>query len=89
MKWSTILLASIVEAAVSSAQADENAKPAALNFTMKSITGQDVNLADYKGKVVLVVNVASKCGLTKQYAPLEELHEKLAEVIARADLAHW
>ncbi|MCI0357962.1 MAG: glutathione peroxidase [Planctomycetaceae bacterium] len=77
MKWNTLLLASVVAATVSSAQADEKA-PAALNFTMKSITGQDVNLADYKGKVVLVVNVASKCGNTKQYAPLEELHEKLA-----------
>ena len=79
MKWSTLLLASIVAAAVSLAHADDNAKPAALNFTMKSITGQDVNLADYKGKVLLVVNVASKCGLTKQYEPLEALHEKLAD----------
>jgi len=78
MKWSTLLLASVVAAAVSAAQADEKS-PAALNFTMKSITGQDVNLADYKGKVLLVVNVASKCGLTKQYAPLETLHEKLAD----------
>ena len=76
-KWSTLLLAGVVAAAVSSATAEE--KPAALNFTMKSITGQDVNLADYKGKVVLVVNVASKCGLTKQYAPLEALHEKYAD----------
>ena len=79
-KWSTLLLAGVVAAAVSSAKAEEKpAAPAALNFTMKSITGQDVNLADYKGKVVLVVNVASKCGLTKQYAPLEELHEKYAD----------
>jgi glutathione peroxidase len=77
MKWSTLLLAGVVAAAVSSAYADEKV-PAALNFTMKSITGQDVNLADYKGKVILVVNVASKCGNTKQYAPLEEMHEKLA-----------
>jgi glutathione peroxidase len=78
MKWSTLLLAGVVAAAVSSAYAEEKAPPA-LNFTMKSITGKDVNLADYKGKVVLVVNVASKCGLTKQYAPLEDLHEKYAD----------
>lgn len=70
-------MASVVATAISSAHADEKT-PAALNFTMKSITGQDVNLADYKGKVLLVVNVASKCGLTKQYAPLEALHEKYA-----------
>ena len=83
MKWSTLLLTGVVAAAVSSAYAEdkvaEGSAPAALNFTMKTITGKDVNLADYKGKVVLVVNVASKCGLTKQYAPLEELHEKYAD----------
>jgi glutathione peroxidase len=47
-----------------------------LDFKMKSITGEDVDLSKYKGKVVLMVNVASKCGNTKQYKPLEELHEK-------------
>lgn len=82
-KWSTLLLAGVVAAAVTSAQAadkeKETAKPAALNFTMKSITGQDVNLADYKGKVLLVVNVASKCGLTPQYEELEALHEKYSD----------
>lgn len=53
--------------------------PAALNFTMKSITGEEVALAKYHGKVVLVVNVASRCGHTKQYADLQALHEKYAE----------
>ncbi|MEX2175589.1 MAG: glutathione peroxidase [Pirellulaceae bacterium] len=76
-KWSTLLLTGVVAAAVSSAQAEEKT-PAALNFTMKSITGQDVNLADYKGKVLLLVNVASKCGLTPQYEDLEALHQKYA-----------
>jgi glutathione peroxidase len=76
-KWSSLLLAGVVAAAVSTTQADDDKeKPAALNFTMKSITGQDVNLADYQGKVLLVVNVASKCGLTPQYEELEALHEK-------------
>jgi glutathione peroxidase len=80
-KWSSLLLAGVVAAAVaaaSNAPAEEKA-PAALNFTMKSITGKDVNLADYKGKVLLVVNVASKCGLTPQYEELEALHEKLSD----------
>jgi glutathione peroxidase len=47
-----------------------------LDFTMKDIDGKDVDLAKtYKGKVVLVVNVASKCGLTPQYEELEKLYE--------------
>jgi glutathione peroxidase len=46
------------------------------DFTMRSIDGQDVSLGSYKGKVVLLVNVASKCGFTPQYAGLESLYEK-------------
>jgi len=54
----------------------EVAVPAALNFTVKSLDGKDVNLAEkYKGKVVLIVNVASQCGLTGQYKPLQNLQK--------------
>lgn len=47
------------------------------DFTMKTITGEDRSLADFRGKVVLVVNVASRCGLTPHYTGLEALHREL------------
>src|ERR1035438_8049131 len=45
-------------------------------FTLNSIDGQPVSLAQFKGQVVLIVNVASRCGFTPQYAGLEALYEK-------------
>ena len=47
-----------------------------LSFTVKSLDGKDVDLSKYLGKVVFIVNVASKCGLTPQYEQLQVLHEK-------------
>jgi len=48
----------------------------ALDFTLNSIDGKPTPLSDYKGKVVLLVNVASKCGFTPQYEGLEALYRK-------------
>jgi len=68
------------ESARAEKTAESDAAPASaatvLDFKVKDIDGRDRHLADYKGKVVLIVNVASQCGLTPQYAELQELHEK-------------
>jgi glutathione peroxidase len=45
------------------------------DFSMQTIDGSSKSLADYRGKVLLIVNVASRCGLTPQYDGLEKLHE--------------
>jgi len=52
------------------------AENSVLDFTMKSIDGNDVKLDSYSGKVLLLVNVASKCGYTKQYKGLESIYLK-------------
>jgi glutathione peroxidase len=46
------------------------------DFTAKTIRGEEQSLADYKGKVLLIVNTASKCGFTPQYKELQELYEQ-------------
>jgi glutathione peroxidase len=58
------------------AVAGEKPATSVLGFTMKTIDGEDVTLSKYKGKVLLVVNVASECGFTPQYKDLEALYRK-------------
>jgi len=80
--------ASVATNAVTNVQPEEGAQPAekpaapkatedasyVLGFTMKDIEGKDQDLAQYKGKVVLMVNVASRCGYTPQYEALQKLY---------------
>jgi len=52
--------------------------PDLYGFSMKAIDGADQRLRDYRGKVLLIVNVASECGLTPQYEGLQKLHAEYA-----------
>lgn len=69
MKTFIITLFLIMMVTVSNAQ-----QKSFYDFTVKTIDGKDLSLSTFKGKKVLVVNVASKCGFTPQYAKLEELY---------------
>ena len=51
------------------------------DYSFKDIDGNDVALSSFKGKKILFVNVASKCGFTPQYAELQELHEKFGDKV--------
>lgn len=46
------------------------------NFELNALSGEPVNFSKYNGKILVIVNVASKCGFTPQYKDLEELHKK-------------
>ena len=57
----------------------EDKAPGLLGVPVKDIDGKEVDLAKYAGQVVMFVNVASECGLTKQYKELQALHEKFKD----------
>jgi glutathione peroxidase len=56
----------------------DNTTASVLDAEIGALQGGSADLAQYRGKAVLIVNVASKCGLTPQYAGLEQLHERYA-----------
>lgn len=76
MRYALALIAAML-IAIPVAQANNDQE--VLTGTMKSLEGKDVDLSKYKGKVVLIVNVASECGLTPQYEQLQALHAKYAD----------
>ncbi|MBS1680095.1 MAG: glutathione peroxidase [Bacteroidetes bacterium] len=51
------------------------------DFKMKSLDGKEIDFSEYKGQKLLIVNTASKCGKTPQYADLEKLHEQYGDKI--------
>ncbi len=58
---------------------ENNMKNSIYDITVKDINGKEVKLSDYKGKVLLIVNVASKCGFTPQYEGLQKIYEKFKD----------
>ena len=56
----------------------ENMATSVYDFSVRDIDGKDVSLSDFKGKVLLIVNVASRCGFTPQYEGLQKLYDQYA-----------
>ncbi|MFM7016436.1 MAG: glutathione peroxidase, partial [Bacteroidota bacterium] len=54
---------------------ENNKKKSVYDFTMKDIDGKPISLNEYKGKVIVFINVASKCGFTPQYESIEKFYE--------------
>lgn len=74
-----VALCLLIALPADAAEKEQKNVPPALNFKMKSLAGKDVDLSKYQGRVLLIVNVASQCGLTPQYKELQALHEKYTE----------
>jgi glutathione peroxidase len=76
MKIALFLAIAVLSAAVLAPQTTHAGPKSALDFKVRDIDGKDVKLKAYKGKVVMIVNTASKCGYTPQYEGLQALYEK-------------
>ena len=59
----------------------QEADASIFDFKVKSLEGKEIDFAQYKGKYLLIVNTASKCGFTPQYADLEKLHEQYGDKV--------
>jgi glutathione peroxidase len=69
------MLSTLLTFALAASPATPSTPMSVYDFQVKSIDGKDVSLSAYKGKALMIVNTASKCGFTPQYKGLEELYE--------------
>ncbi len=78
----SVAMAVIISLAPTTSRKQLTGKNSVHDFTVNSLEGKPIDLSKYKGKKMLIVNVASKCGYTPQYKTLQELHEKFGSKVA-------
>jgi len=76
MKKTFAILLTTIFCITASFSTEKDSKMSIYQFKTKSLQGEEVRLKDYKGKVLLIVNTASKCGFTPQYEGLEKLYKQ-------------
>jgi glutathione peroxidase len=76
------LLLQIAALAASASALAQQSRPTAYAYSFKTIDGETVRLADYAGRPILIVNVASQCGFTPQYAGLKALQDRFGDRLA-------
>ncbi|HEY9007988.1 MAG TPA: glutathione peroxidase [Ohtaekwangia sp.] len=77
----TMGLVAFLSSKLISADRPQQVSGSIYDFKLKSLDGQDIDFSQYKGKNLLIVNTASKCGYTPQYADLEKLHEQYGDKV--------
>lgn len=74
-------LSAFLAGKLSKTKEDQPATASIYDFVVKSLDGKDVRFGDFRGKKLLIVNTASKCGKTPQYAGLQKLHEQYGDKV--------
>jgi glutathione peroxidase len=81
----TVITVGIIATLSEKFSSDKGKKPVSetiYDFKVKSLTGKEIDFSQYKGKYIMIVNTASKCGYTPQYSDLQKLHEQYGQKVA-------